>query len=99
MEGASFPIAKCIRGRRELKIKISIPNPTASAHLVHFLSTKLRIASKSLHCLDADQGAREWEGAKPESFQSEYLKFLGEQRMKLRASYRFQIDPDRNQIR
>jgi hypothetical protein len=28
-------------------------------------------------CLDADQGARERKGAKPESFQSEYLKFLG----------------------
>jgi hypothetical protein len=43
MEGASFPIAKGIRGRGELKIKNSIPNPTASAHLAHFFSTQSRI--------------------------------------------------------
>jgi hypothetical protein len=40
-EEHQFPIAKGV-GRGELKIKLSIPNPTTSAHLVH-LSAELRI--------------------------------------------------------
>jgi hypothetical protein len=47
----------------------------------------IRQYSAAMLCLDADQGAREWKGERPKTFNSKYLNFLGEQRMKLTWSF------------
>jgi hypothetical protein len=67
-----------LRWRGELINMISIPHPNSSAYLVTFSSnciSKRHQASKLLHRLDADRGARELEGWKKKKC-AKYFNFL-----------------------